>query len=133
MRGAYELDRERAYVHDLARLDAVNQHVVEQVVLFELAVGEPRREVRGVNWHIKFFEDVGERAQVILVPVREHDGRNVVPVLFEELEVRDRDVYAVDALLWKTHTGVDDDHLVFVAHGHTIHPELADSAERDDL
>ena len=117
----------------LSRLDAMYQNIVKQVVLFQLSFGQPDREMRCVNGNVKFFEDEGQRAQVVFVPVCQDDGRDVIPVLFKEVEVGDGHVDAVNALFREAHPGVDDDHLVLVAHGHTIHPELADTAERDDL
>jgi hypothetical protein len=41
MRNANELDGEDADVDYVARLDAMQQHVAEQVVLFEFAFGHP--------------------------------------------------------------------------------------------
>ena len=70
---------------------------------------------------------------MILVSVREHDGGQIVTVLFEEIEVGHGHVHAVGRLFWKAHPCVHDDHLVAVAHRHAVHPELADPAERDYL
>src|SRR2546421_10238913 len=133
MRGAYEFDFERAKLDYLSRLDPVNQSIAEQIVLFELSFRQTDREMRGIDGDVEFFEDVRQRAQVILVSVRQDDGRDVVPVLFQKIEVRDTDINAVNALFRETHAGVNDDHFVIVAHSHTIHPKLADTAERDDL
>ena len=44
----------------LSRLDAMQQDVVQQVVLFEFAFGETHREVRGVNGHVEFFRGCRE-------------------------------------------------------------------------
>ena len=68
---------------------------------------------------------------MVLVPVRQDDGDDVVAVLFEVVEVGHADIDAVSGLFREAHPGVEDNHVVAVAHGHTIHPELADAAERD--
>src|ERR1044071_3726126 len=133
MRSAYEFDLERANLYDLTRLDAMQQDIVKQIVFFQFSIGEASREMRGINGDVEFFQDVRQRPKVILVPMREDDGGDVVPVLFQKIEVRDANVNAVNTLFRKTHPGVNDDHLVVIPHSHTIHPKLADSAERDEF
>jgi hypothetical protein len=50
-----------------------------------------------------------------------------------KIKVRDADVDAVSRLFGKAHAGVENQHLVAVAHSHAIHSKLADTAERNDL
>jgi hypothetical protein len=111
----------------------VDEHIVHQVVFFQLSFGEADRKVRSVDGDVEFFEDVRQRAEVVFVPVRQNNGGQVLPVFFQKVEIGNRNVNPVHALFWKPHAGVNDDHVVCVPHGHTIHPELADAAERDDL
>ena len=42
----------------VARLDAMNESVAEQVMFFEFAFCQARREVGAVNRDVKLFEDV---------------------------------------------------------------------------
>jgi len=70
---------------------------------------------------------------MVLVPVSQNYRRDVVAILFEEIKIGDTDIHAIRSLLWKPHPSVEDQHLVAVTHGHTIHSKLADTAERDDL
>src|SRR5688500_18316654 len=133
MRCPDELDSKRSDLDNLTRLNAMNQYVVEQVVLFEFSFRQPNREVRGVDRHVEFLEDVRKRSQVVLMTVRENDRGEVISVLFEKIKVGDTDVHPVNAFFRKPHSGVNDDHFIVIAHSHTIHPELADSAERDEL
>jgi replication fork clamp-binding protein CrfC len=67
------------------------------------------------------------------VTVGEHYRCYVVAVFFEELEIGNAHVNTVSSLLGKTHTGVEDEHLVPITHSHAIHPKFADTAERDNL
>ena len=53
----------------------------------------------------------------------------VVAKFFEKIEIRDRDVDAVGRFLGKTHSGVDDDHLVAISDAHAVHPKFADAAQ----
>jgi hypothetical protein len=65
--------------------------------------------------------------------MREDNRRNDVPIFFQEIEVRDANVYAVNALFRKSHPGVNDNHVFAVTYGHTVHPKLADAAEWDQF
>ena len=70
---------------------------------------------------------------MIFVTVRENDRGDVVAILFEEVEVGNADIDAVGSLFGKAHAGVEDEHLVAVAHSHAIHPKLADTAEGNNF
>src|SRR6266566_2352472 len=133
MRHPYEFNGKRAQLDDVARHYSVEQGILRQVVLFKLALCQTGSKVRTVNGDVEFFQQVRQRAQLVFVPVREDDRDDALAVLFKELKVGDGNIDAESALLGKTHTRVEDDHLVPVAHGHAIHPELADTAERYDL
>src|SRR2546421_5129088 len=133
MRASYDLDRELADGYDVARLNSMNQRTAGQVMLFQLALGKARREVRTINRHVELFQDERQRAQMVLVTVGKDNGGNVLAVFFENIEVGDADVDAIDALFGKAHARVDDEHLITAAHKGAIHPKLADTAEGDDL
>ena len=133
VRDADELDLEDADIHNVARLDAMQQHIAEQLVFFEFAFSESGGEVRTVNRDIELLEQVGQRTEMIFVTVREDNGGDVLAILVEKTKVRDRDVDAVRRLFRKAHPGVENQHLVAVPHRHTIHSKLADTAEWDDL
>ena len=68
---------------------------------------------------------------MVFVTVREDDRRQVVAILFEKIEIRNRDIDAVRRLFGKTHPGVDDDHLVAISDAHAVHPKFADAAKRN--
>ena len=111
----------------------MQQHVIEQIVFFELAFGQTGREVGTVDWNVESLQQVRQRAEVILVTVSENYGRNIVAKLIEKAEIWNGNVDAVSGLFGKAHPGVENQHLVAVAHRHAIHSELADTAEWDDL
>ena len=117
----------------VARLDAMQHHIAEDAVLIKLAFRQAQREARSVNRNIEFFQDVRQRAEMIFVPVREDDRGDLFAILFEDLEIRNADIDAIDALFGKAHAGIDDDHLVAKTQQRAIHPKLADTAEGDDF
>ena len=89
--------------------------------------------MRTVNRDVEFLEDVRQRAEVIFVTMRQDNGRDVVTILFEKIEIWNTDIDAVSSFFGESHARVEDDHLILITHRHTIHPKLADTAERNDL
>ena len=92
----------------------MEQYGVRQVVLVEFALGEAGGEVGAVDRQVVLLQQVRQRAEVILVAVRQDDGQKGVAVLFEEVEVGDGHVHAVGGLFGEPHPDIDDDHLVAV-------------------
>jgi hypothetical protein len=52
-------------------------------VLFQLAAHQAQGERSAIHRDIQLFENVGQGADVILVPVRQHDGMDLLGVLLE--------------------------------------------------
>src|SRR6185369_1109534 len=65
--------------------------------------------------------------------VSQHDRGDIVLVLVKEGEVWNRNVNAISSLFRETHSRIENKHLIGIAQRHTIHPKLADTAERDNL
>ena len=92
-----------------------------------------QRQRRSVDRPVHVREDVRDGADVILVAVREHERRRLRRALLQVREVRDDQVDAQQFGVGEHHAGVDQDERVAPRHGHHVHAELAEPAERDDL
>ena len=68
---------------------------------------------------------------MVLVAVRQDDRANLVAVLEKIGDVRDDDVDAQQFLLGEQDAAVDDDDGVVHGERHHVHPEFAESAQRD--
>ena len=88
-----------ADLDDIARFDAMQQHVAEQVVFFEFAFSQTGGEVRTVNRNVELLQDVRQRAEMIFVTVREDNRGDVVAILFEKIEIGNGNIDAVSASL----------------------------------
>ena len=102
-------------------------------MLFEFAFSKTSSEVGTVNRNVELLKDIRKRAEMILVSVSEDDGGYVLPIRFEKLEVRNRNINAVSRLFMKAHYGVEDNHLVAISKSHAIHSKLTNTAEWNDL
>ena len=56
MRYADEFNREGTNVHDIARLNSMQQNITQQLMLFKFAFGQASGEVRTIDRHIEFLE-----------------------------------------------------------------------------
>ncbi len=101
------------------------------VVLLELRLDERQRQRRSVDRAIEVRQHVRHRADVILVPVRQHERRE--PVLLQLPQVRNDQIDAEQLGLREHDSGVDQDGRVAAGDDHHVHAELAKPAERDQL
>ena len=119
------IDGERPDLEALAGLDLVEHGVVEQRVLFQLAFDIGQRELGGVDRDVQLRQHPRQRADVVFVTVRQHDGAHVLAVLDQVGDVGNNDVDAEQLGFGKHQAGVDDDDVVTPANGHAIHAEFA--------
>src|SRR5437016_4788864 len=111
----------------------MQHHIAQYAVLVEFVFRQTKCEPRSVNRHIEFFQNVGQRAEMIFVAVRQDDRRDLVAKLFEDFEIGNGNIDAIDALFGKAHARVDNDHLVAKTQQRAVHPKLADTAEGNDF
>ena len=133
MRDTNELNREGTKVDDVARLDSMQQDIIQKVMLLKFAFCQTSGEVRTINWHVELLKQVRECAQMIFMTMRQYDRGDIVLVLVKKRKVWNGNVHAVGGFFRETHSGVENEHLVAITHSHTIHPKLADTAEGNDF
>jgi len=103
----------------------------EQRMLFKFLPHQRQRELRAVNRHVQITKNVGDRANMIFMRVRQDDGSHHAPVLFQVGNVRDDDIDAQQLLLGKHQSRIDHDDVLATAEGHHVHAELAQPAQRN--
>src|SRR5690606_27176429 len=133
MRRMDKLDLKYPDLRNVPGFYAMEQDVVEHPKLLETFFSQGMCKTGGIDRKIKLSENVRQSSDMVFVAVREDDGGKVIAILFQKIEVRDRNIYAEGRLLRKSHPRIDNDHLVTVADPHTIHPEFANTSERDYL
>ncbi len=88
------LNRKRAKRELRARSNLDQLRLVEQLVLFELALDVSQRELGAIDRHVQLGENPRQSADVVLVPVRQNDAAHALLVLDEVGDVRNDDVHA---------------------------------------
>ncbi len=126
-----ELALERAEPLGLALADGERQR--GDPVLLELGLDQGQRELRAEQRDVGLEpQQVGHRADVVLVAVGEHDRLDVVEAVGDVLEVGQDQVDAGLVVLGEQHAAVDDQQLaVDLEHGH-VAADLSQTAERHD-
>ena len=131
--GVDELHGELARLDHLARLAGDELGLVQQAVLLQLQLHQPRGHAGGVDGHVDIPQQIGDGADVVLVSVGEEDAPDAVLVLDEIGEVGDHHVDAVHVVVGKAHAHVDhDDVPAVLVDGHVL-ADLIESAQGDDF
>ena len=89
-----EFHLEGADIKGLAGLHLDQTCAVCEAVLLEFGASQRQREGGAVNRCVHFVEQIGEPADVVLVPVRQYYGAESFPVLPNISKIRHHDVDA---------------------------------------
>ena len=112
--------------HDVLR--GLLEPVLPQLGL-EQRQGQLRADQRDV---LALAQEVGHRADVVLVAVREHQRLDVVEPVPDRVEVGEDQVDAGVVVLGEQHAAVDDQQPAVVLEDGHVAADLAEAAERDD-
>ena len=115
----------------LPRLDLVQLHRGKVVEFFELGLQQPKRKAGSVYRHLQIGNNVGNGADMILVPVRQDYGPQVVPLFQEVADVRQHNIDAVHLLLGKFEAGVKKNGIISVFEEKHVFPDIPDAAQRN--
>lgn len=70
---------------------------------------------------------------MVLVAVRQQQRPHLRAVFLQKRQIRRDDIDSQKLRFGEHHAAIDHDDIVAVPKGHDVHPELSQSAERDDL
>ena len=107
--------------------------LVQQLVLFEIALHISQRELGGVDGNLDLRENPGQAANVVHVAVGKDDGADMRLVFNQVGDIRNNDIHAQQLRLREHQPGVDHDNVVFPAERKAVHAELAKSAQGNDF
>ena len=107
--------------------------LLEQAVLVELGLGEGQRKAAAVHRHVDVAQHEGQRAEMVLVPVGDEKGEDVVAMLAQPGDVGQHEVDAEHLVARERKAAVDHDDLAAVLDGRHVLADLAHAAERHDL
>ena len=126
-----ELHLERADAHRLPGLHDVELDAGD-IMLRELASYEGAGELRAVDRRRHTPEHIGNRADMILMPMRNQIGAQALAVVGQVGDVRDDQVNAQHVLTWEDGAAVHHDDIVFIFKRRHVLANLAQTAQRND-
>ena len=130
MRHADKGEAERPDGERLGGIDDLQRHPVGDALLLQLSADQPGGEGGGVERHAQILGEVGQRADVILMPVRQHDADQIVEAFLDEGQVGQDHVDAGIARVRKGDAAVDHHPFALAAIQIDVHADLAGAAER---
>ncbi len=132
VRHADRLDRERPEHERCARPHRAQVRLLVEAVLAQLLGHQCLRQWRRVDRDAGGFEQVGQRADVVLVTVREDDGAEAVALGERVGKVGNDVVDSRQLVVGKHEAAIDGDHVIATLDEHHVQPDLAEAAERDE-
>ena len=81
VRHADELDFKRSYFHLAPRNHFAQVRLFEQSVFFQTLVHQRQRKSRPIDGRVQVAQNVGQRPNVIFMPVRQQDSPQMLAVL----------------------------------------------------
>ena len=106
---------------------------LHEAVLLQLQPDEPGGEGGAEDGHVHLLQNVGDGADVVLMPVGDEKAPDAGPVLHEIADVGDHGVDAVHVVPGEGHAAVHHDDLAAaLVNGHVL-ADLIETAKRDDF
>src|SRR4029078_2524818 len=130
MRERDEADLEGAELDGPATLDNVELDLPGEPFLLKLAGDQARGERRRVERDLQLLGEIGQRADIVLVPVGTDYPREVLLLVLDELEVWQYQVDAGISGVGEGQAEVDHDPLAAATVEIDVHADLARAAER---
>ena len=126
-----ELGKNTAELNGVTCIHHAQDRLARQGMLFQLVANDSEREWRAVNGDVDASQKIGDRANVILMPVRQKNTANAVLVRFQVGDVLNDEVDARHIVFGKAETTIDHDQIVVVFNNRHVFAYLANSAQGD--
>ena len=122
-----------AQAHLLAGADLVEPGAGGQAVFLQLVAHQADGQPGGVDGHIELPQQVGQAADVVLVPVGDKKTLDAVLVLQHVGEIRDDQVDAEHVAVREHRTAVHQDHIALALVQGNVLAHFAQAAQRADV
>ena len=128
-----ELHVELAHPDHLPGLHGDELGLLEEAVLLQLQLDEPRREPGAVYGHVHLAQDVGDGSDVVLVSVGDEQPPDTALVLDEVCGVGDDQVDAVHVPVREAHAAVHHNEFAAVFINCHVLADLVETAKGDNF
>ena len=101
-----------AQANGAAGLRHIETGLSEQAVLAQLALDQADRKARGIHGQVYTFKQIRQRADVVLVPVGDHDSADAIRVALHKGEVGQDEIHAEHIAVREGHAAIHDNHIL---------------------
>ena len=128
-----QLHAEAARLEGVAGLVGNELGGAQQMVLLQLELDQSGGQARRMDGGMHLLQDIGQRADMILVAVGQGNGPQLMLVLDQIAHVGDDQIHAEHIVVREPQAAVDDQHVIPVLqHGH-VHANLAQATQGDNF
>ena len=117
----------------LARLNGDDLRFIEQATLLQLELHEPRGQARRIDGRVDPVHHIRQRADVVLVAVREKHTADAALVLHKIAHVGNDNIHAVHIVVREAHAAVHDYDVPAVLIRREVLADLVETAKGNDL
>ena len=128
----HPLDVEAPEGSHIAAGNGVQLGRLDEAVLAQLVAQEAKRQRRAVHRNVEARQYVRQRADVVLVTVRQHDAADARRTLEQPRDVGNDQVDTEHLLLGEHKPGVDDHDVVAARDGEHVAADLPETAKRNE-
>ena len=128
-----ELHRELPRLDHVPGLAGDQLGGVQQLVLLQFQADQPQGHPGGVDGGLEGPQHIGQRPDVVLVPVGEKNAPDLVLVLDEIAHIGDHHVHTVHVVVREPHAHVYDDDVVAILVDGEILADLIEPAQGNDF
>ena len=121
---------ERPQLDAPAALDDIELYVTGEPFLLEFAGDQPGGERGREQRTLQLLGEIGERADMVLMPVGQDDPREPLLLVLDEFKVGEDELYPGIVRVGERQAEVDHDPLAAAAVEVDVHADLARAAER---
>ena len=115
----------RGYLNQLCR--------AQKPVLFQLVLNQANGEPRGIDGQVYLFQKVRQRADVVLVAMRNQHALDVLFVFHHIAEIRYYKVDAIHVAVWKDDAAVHQNHVALALIQRGVFAHFPQAAQGDNL
>ena len=127
------LDGKAAQLELVAGMNLHQLGAAQQIVLFQLVLDQADGQLGGVDGQVHLLEQVGQRADVVLVAVGDDHALDLILVLHHIGEVRDDQVDAEHIAVRENQATVHDQHIALAFIQGDVLAHFAQTAQGDDV
>ena len=119
-------------IHCAALLYNLSLRLLQQPCFLQLVLDQSHGQLRRINRNIHLRKNIGKRADVIFMSVRDHKALHLLLILYQVADVRNNLIDTWHIIVREGHTAVHDNNRIVILDRGDIHADLIQSSQRNN-